>query len=170
MEKVYELCVLFGGNQTDAEIEKLSESVEGLLKEANVETKFSASLGKRKLAYPIAGHTGGEYRVWYFVVAGEAIPPLGEKLRLASTVTRHLLSALAPKIAESRIAKIKDGKGAVTETEERAPVRRRTHERPAEAPKTETIERRAEPARVVPKTSLEDLDKKLDEILESDKL
>ncbi len=171
MEKTYELCVLFGGNLADAEIEKQAGEVSELVKAAGVRVTFSASVGKRKLAYAINGHTSGDYRVWYFVAAPESVPGLNEKLRLSSVVARHLIAVLQMGIAESRIAKIREGKSTVAEAPARTAGWRRTGDhRAADARKSESPEHAPLPAREVKKTSLEDLDKKLDEILESDKL
>lgn len=173
MEKSYELCVLFPGTQTPAEIENLSGQIEALVAAAKADIKFAYSLGRKKLAYQIKGNSHGEYRCWLFSVDSTAIPALTEKLRLSPIIIRHLLTILESDLLAKRLQKAQDIKsGKVREVIED----RRDEEDTIETPKVEKIEA---PEEVVeeapapkdkPKLSLEDLDKKLDEILDSDKI
>ncbi len=173
MEKSYELCVLFAGTQTPAEIENLSGQIEALVAATKADIKFAYSLGRKKLAYQIKNNSHGEYRCWLFSVDSTAIPVLTEKLRLSPIIIRHLLTILESDLLAKRLQKAQDIKaGKVREI----PEDRRDEETPAEAPKVKKIEAKEEVAEEAPapkdkpKLSLEDLDKKLDEILDSDKI
>ncbi len=174
MEKAYELCVLFAGTQTPGEIENLAGQIEALVAGTQAEIKFAYSLGRKKLAYPIRGNTHGEYRCWLFSVDSTAIPALTEKLRLSPIIIRHLLTILASDLLAKRLQKAQDIKsGKVREV-----VADRRDEVPEpETVKVEKIEKVESPiveeihtVKEKPKLSLEDLDKKLDEILDSDKI
>lgn len=164
----YELCAIFGGSQTPAEIDSQAKTIDDLLAAAGAEIKLAHNLGRKKLAYQIKNQTHGEYRLWLFLSDQKTIPALSEKLRLSSAIIRHLLIILSRDAMEKRIQKIKDYKaGKPRETyedksAEPAPA--------AAAPESEL----AVPEPIKPKEkeklSLDDLDKKLDEILESDKL
>lgn len=157
----YELCVLFAGTHTAAEIDEFARAVEALLATAAAEIKFSHGLGRKKLAYPIRGQPHGEYRSWLFVADKSAVPGLNEKLRLAPNVLRYLLLALPEEILEKRIQKVKESK-IIKPREGAAAVK----PLPVAAPVV--------PEPIKPKEkeklSLDELDKKLDEILEGDKL
>lgn len=154
----YELCVLFPGTQTPAEIDERAKQVDGLLAAAGAEVKLAHSLGRRKLAYPISGQAHGDYRWWLFLSDKNALPALNEKLRLNTAVIRHLLIALSSHSLEKKIQRIKEGKTA--KVREAAP---------AELPEAIAVPEAIKPKEKV-KLSLDDLDKKLDEILESDKI
>lgn len=174
MEKAYELCVLFAGAQTPAEIENLSQQIEAMVAATKADIKFAYSLGRKKLAYPIKNNTHGEYRCWLFSAPSTAIPALSEKLRLSPIIIRHLLTVLASDLLGKRLQKAQDIKsGKVREVVED----RRDETRETEEVKVEKVEKIepvvAEEIHTVkekPKLSLEDLDKKLDEILDSDKI
>lgn len=160
MSTGYELCVLFAGTHPPAEIDEFARAVENLLTAAGAEIKFAHGLGRRKLAYPIRGQTQGEYRAWLLAAPKNAVPALNEKLRLNPNVLRYLLLALSEEILEKRIQKNKEGK-PLKVRETAAAVK------PAAAPPVvpEPIKPKEKE-----KLSLDELDKKLDEILESDKI
>ena len=174
MEKAYELCVLFAGVQTPAEIEDMAKQVEAMVASTKADIKSTYSLGRKKLAYQIKGNTHGEYRCWLFLADSTIIPALSEKLRLSPIFIRHLLTILESDLLAKRLQKAQDIKsGKVREVIE--DHRDETPE--AEKVKAEKIEKIEVPAveevhtvKEKPKLSLEDLDKKLDEILDSDKI
>lgn len=178
MTKAYELCALFAGTATPQEIDELAKQVEALLAAAGAEIKFNQNLGRKKLAYKIAGQTHGEYRSWLFLADAANIPVLNEKLRLANFVIRHLITMLEEKTIAKRVQKIAEARlpkraiaeepameAEARETEIKIPVKE-----PEEAPQASEPEAPARPAKEKTKASLEDLDKKLDEILENDNI
>lgn len=177
MEKNYELCVLFPGTQTPAEIDDLAKQVETMVAATKADVKIAYGLGRKKLAYAIQGNTHGEYRCWLFSADTETIPSFNEKLRLSPIIIRHLLTALANDLLAKRLQKAQEIKaGKIRDIPEDKEEKK---ERPGLEPefKIEKIEKidtapGEEKAAIKekPKLSLDDLDKKLDEILESDKI
>src|SRR3989338_1445762 len=136
MEKSYELCVLFAGTQTPAEIEGLAGQIEALVAATQADIKLAYSFGRKKLAYQIKNNSHGEYRCWLFSVDSIAIPALTEKLRLSPIIIRHLLTILESDLLAKRLQKAQDIKsGKVREI----PEDRREEETPAEATKVEKI-------------------------------
>lgn len=179
MQKSYELTVIFSGALTPSEIEEQAKQVEALLAGAGAEIKFSHSLGRKKLAYKIKNFTHGEYRAWLFIVDGKAAPTLNQKLRLSNFVVRHLIVGLPEAVLEKRIAKITEPKTAKPreEREETKRMERTVPETPLAPPPPVSIppqtpaateEIPGRPIKESKKISLDDLDAKLDEILERD--
>ena len=176
MTKSYELCALFSGASTPDEIDEMAKQVEALLAAAGAEIKFSHSLGRKKLAYKIAGNTHGEYRSWLFSADTAGIPELNKKLQLGNFVMRHLITVLdektiakrIQKAAEARLPKREIIEEPATEAEAGAMEEKNAAFEPEEAPRVSEPEAVSRPAKEKTKVSLEDLDKKLDEILEND--
>lgn len=178
MQKSYELTVIFSGALAPNEVEEQAKQVEALLAVTGAEIKFSHSLGRRKLAYKIKNFTHGEYRAWLFTADGKAVPALNQKLRLSNFVVRHLIVALPEKIMEKRIARITEPKTAKPREEREEPkrVERTVPETPLAPPPVSVPPAPPAPSEEIPprpiketkKISLDDLDAKLDEILERD--
>ena len=176
--KNYELCVLFSGVITPAEIETQSRQVEDLLKAAGADIELAHRLGRKKLAYKIPSNAYGEYRVWLFSAEAANIPSLNDKLRLSSFVVRHIITILESDGLAKRLRNIQTGKTAgpkeTTEPAEPAPEEI-IAKAPAPTlapivPEATPAEPAARPTKEKEKLSFEDLDKKLDEILGSDKI
>lgn len=177
MTQSYELCALFSGAATPDEIDEMAKQVEALLAAAGAEIKFSHSLGRKKLAFKIKGNTHGEYRSWLFSADTAGIPELNKKLQLGNFVARHLITVLDEKTIAKRIQKAAEAKAPKREIpeEQLTAIEDEPIEiEPAapaiveEAPRVSEPEAPARPAKEKAKVSLEDLDKKLDEILEND--
>ena len=170
----YELCVIFSGQQTQEEIDETAKQVEALLTGASAEVKFNHSLGRKKMTYKIKDQTHGEYRCWLFLAESENIPELNEKLRLSQFIVRHLITRFENTTIEDRITKIKEAKGPKVETDEEEETTQRTDkaddsDKKEEVKEEEKVEEK-KPSSKEPKISLDQLDEKLDELLESDKL
>ena len=176
MTKSYELCALFAGTATPMEIDEMAKQVEALITASGAEIKFSHNLGRKKLAYKIAGNTHGEYRSWLFTADTAHIPSLNAKLRLANFVARHLITQIeektiakrVQKAAEARLPKRAIAEEPVVEAEVKEVEIKSPAFEPTEAPRVVEPEIPARPVKEKTKASLEDLDKKLDEILEND--
>ena len=172
----YELCVLFSGTITPAEIETQSRQVEDLLKAAEAKIELAHNLGRKKLAYAIKGNTYGEYRLWLFSAEARTIPVLNDKLRLSSFVSRHIIITLESDGLQKRLqntltgktARPKENAGTTEPAVAAAPVAPEPVMAPAVPAGAEETTTR--PGKEKDKLSFEDLDKKLDEILGSDKI
>lgn len=166
----YELCVLFPGSIAPAEIETHSKQVAGLLAETGAQVKVTHAIGRKKLAYTIAGQTHGEYVAWLFEAEPAAVNELNNKLRLSSQTVRHVITKLENVSIEERSQNLKDtkaGKSIASEDAE-AEEPKKTKHSPINAP--QSVIESSEHKKTEKKASLEELDEKLDEILESDKL
>ena len=180
----YELCALLAGSITPAEIEEHVKKIAQFLADAKAEVAFTHAIGRKKLAYTINGQTHGEYMVWLFRAESSAVQPLNDKLRLAPFVVRHVINKLEAVSIDERIIGMQDAKAGKSVAREEAVELKEeekeleTHRRgafsikPAAAPRAAVSpsEHKSEHKKEEKKVSLEELDKKLDEILESDKL
>ncbi|MAG28814.1 30S ribosomal protein S6 [bacterium] len=164
----YELCVLFAGSQTEQEIEEHAKQVDELLKSSESDVKFTHSLGRKKLTYAISGQTHANYRCWLFEAEPESIPDLNEKLRLSQFSIRHLINKIESVSLEDHLKTLEDTKAgkSVSQQEEPEEEVKKEEEKAPEPAKPEPVD----PKKEEKKVSLDQLDEKLDELLESDKL
>jgi len=155
----YELLYIVSNSYTADELKPINEKISSLIKEQGGKITKEESLGKNKLAYPIKQLSHGYYQLYEFDLVKENLLNLNTALKLNKELVRFLIvkkkvkteaalreeKALQEKLAkkkEKEIEKIKKGK-----------------EEDKEKPKKEKG-----------KVSLEDLDKKLDEILGGDEM
>ena len=163
--KMYELMYIIPSRYTDAEVEGVAKTVSGMVEKAGGTIVKTTMLGKLKLAYPIKGIRHGTYALTYFNAEPAIIAELDRALGLADEVLRHTM-LVAKAGAENKKVELNayvaplSEEGRDTRDERRpsapAPVR-------AAAPAPAAAVRPAEPA-----MSIEELDKKLDEILDAD--
>ncbi|MFA6255324.1 MAG: 30S ribosomal protein S6 [Patescibacteria group bacterium] len=152
MTNHYELLYLVGANYTDEELMPIKEKVKELLKKFGGEITLEDSLGKKKLAYPIKGNHQGYYLLMEFNIDGAKLKELNQNLKLTSEVLRHVV--VSRKIETPSLLKTTAAKLKTAEQKER------------EVKITPEEERKTEPEKG--KIKLEDLDQRLDEILEGD--
>lgn len=154
MEK-YELLYILPAKHTEAEM----EAITGKIKDTIVSTGAGAveqhHLGRRKLAYPIKHVRNGNYFLARFEAETPVIAKLNETFRLSGDILRHLIVHHDP-----RLTKIPSF------VEEEAPRREREEERRPEKPAAPIQQAPLQPAK--DKMSMEELDKKLDEMLTDD--
>jgi small subunit ribosomal protein S6 len=137
----YELLYLVAGNYTEEELAPIKEKTKELIKKFNGQITAEDSYGKKKLAYPIKKNNQGYYLIFEFDLAGENLKDLNKNLSLTNEILRHLIAKKSPKAAEVKA--------------------------PRRQPGTEKIETSA--PKITDdkdKIKLEDLDQRLDEILE----
>ena len=144
--KHYELLYILPGKYTEEEMEAISKKINETVKKYGGEITSTDNLGSKKLAYPIGDAQVGNYLVIEFNGEAEKIKDLESELKLTPEVLRFSIALKKLKTQEEIEAeKVRKEKMA------------------ARAEKAE--ETKPEPA---PKVSLEELDKKLGEILEGD--
>lgn len=164
----YELCVLFGGDQTSEEADETSKTVENLLEQIQAQVKFKHSLNRRKLAYAISEQTHGSYYIWLIQAEPSQIQELNEKLRLSQEVLRYITTKLENITIEEKIKQMQEPKKEPDlEKNEPKPEQQAIEEKISEP---EPAKERKEVKKESEKVSLDQLDEKLDELLESDKL
>lgn len=141
----YELLYLVPGTYSEEELIPIKEKVKQLIEKHEGKITLEDSLGKKKLAYPIKQVRHGYYLLDELDLPGENLKKLERDLGLIPEVLRHQVirkKLQAPSLIEITEEKIKKEK---------------TREEKEEKKKTEKD-----------KIKLEDLDQKLDEILEGD--
>lgn len=143
MTNHYELLYIVSGNYTEDELLPIKEKIRELIEKADGKITLEDNLGKKKLTYPIKKTTQGYYLLYEFDLETVALKKLNHVLLLTGEIIRHLItkkSLTAPSMVEI------------------------TQEQVA----TEKIKKQEEKVEKKDKIKLEDLDKKLDEILDSD--
>lgn len=171
----YELLYIVGTQFTDTEVEGVRDVVVKMIEKEGGSVSRTENLGKIKLAYPIKGMRHGTYILVHVESEPEAINKIERSLRLSDEVLRHQIIELpadaknreykinayvAPLSDEARPARRGEGKSesaseASAEPAEKKPV--------AAAASTPAISEDVKPA-----MSMEELDQKLDKILDGD--
>lgn len=141
--KHYELLYIIPNQYAEEEVETVIGKINDLVKKQSGEITLTDNLGNNKFAYPIGGAQSGNYIVVEFNAEPEKIRGLDSILKLAPEVLRHQIYLKKMKTAE--------------EIEE---------ERVRQKKMAEKVT--AEKTALAPKVSLEELDKKLGEILDGD--
>lgn len=154
---IYELLYIIPSNFSDTEIDRIQKSVEERLNQNEAKIEKSEVLGKLKLAYPIKKINHGTYVLVYMEVEGEKIKKIDQDLRLADEVLRHVLVARENGIPSGSY-KLVAYQPPLTTEGKRTMARR---ERPQIQQNTQAPETPAQE-----KMSKEEIDKKLDAILD----
>lgn len=162
----YELLYILPTRFADTEIDGLREKMAKTVEQAGATVTRNESLGKIKLAYPVKQQRHGTYVLVHFEAEPSAVAGLDRTLRLSDEVLRHIIVDLAPG-SEKKTYQIASYVAPLSE--EARELRR--------SPSTDAPPRRPVPviaAPIVPAVSseapmsMEELDKKLDEILDQD--
>ncbi len=152
MEK-YELLYILAAKYTDEEVTALMEKYKGVLTALGAVVSETHNLGRRKLAYPIGHSRNGNYVLFYFEGSAEILAKINDTLRLSTDILRHIVVSRDPHL-----------KGIPSFAE--AP------ERPEEQGEIPRRPRQMAPPAMVPAkagaVSMEEIDKKLDAILNED--
>lgn len=134
--KHYEILYLISSQYSEPEAESIAEKVKELITKAGGKITLKDNLGKKKLAYPIKQIYQGYYLLYEFDLEQKDLKKLNNDLGLTNEILRHLIVKKSAKIPSM-----------VELTKEKV-----------EEEKEEKKERKE-------KVKLEDLDKKLDELL-----
>lgn len=89
--KEYELLYIVGTQFTDQEIAGIQSKIDDLLTQAGAKVLKTQNLGKIKLAYPIKKIRHGSYVLFYFDAEPSVITDINRRLGLAEEVMRHTL-------------------------------------------------------------------------------
>lgn len=159
--KPYELLYIVPAVMTDAEAEAVSAKVSEMISAVGGNIIRTQSLGKIKLAYAINRQKYGFYILTHFDADPATIAKLENALRLHEHVLRHQLIG-RPAGAENKTYKLEAYQSPINE-EGFAPRRleRETKRRP-----NQPAVSAAPLAKSGPEMTIEELDKKLDAILE----
>jgi small subunit ribosomal protein S6 len=143
MTKHYELLYLVPATYTDDELLPVKEKVKDLLKKFGGEITMEDSLGKKKLAYPIKKNFQGYYLLYEFDLEGSKLAELNKNLGMTNELLRHTI--VTKNFKTPTIAQITEAR--------------------AEKEESKAAEEKKEESKK-DKIKLEDLDQRLDEILE----
>lgn len=151
---IYEILYIIPSKFSDSEIDGVIEQKTKALEAADAKVQQTKNLGKIKLAYPIKKVTHGTYVLSYFEHDGSNLKKIDQDFRLADDILRHMVL--------SRPEGIPSTMPSLTSYQEPlSPEGKRT------TPKKEKKVRVAAPTEET-KMSVDELDKQLDEILDSD--
>jgi len=150
MEK-YELLYILPAKYTESEAKVLTDKIGGIVTAAGGTIGATHDLGKRKLAYPIKSLRNGHFILVYFEAETSVIAKLNETFRLSTDLLRHLVVKRDPLLTKiPSLAEVEEGR------------QERTEERRPQPPASRPLP--PPPVKEAPIT-MEELDKKLDEIL-----
>lgn len=161
--KQYELLYIIPGQFDDNEVDGIIKEVATLVEtEASAKITRNESLGKIKLAYIIKKVQHGTYVLVHFEAEPEKIEGIDRAFRLRDDILRHTIVDM-PKGAADRTFEIKTYVAPLSEeARDKRKEKPRAKSKPALPAPTPAVKDGAE------KLSVEDLDKKLDKILEAD--
>ncbi len=185
--KEYELFYLVPSQFTDEEVSGIQKTVAELLKANSATILRDENLGKVSLAYPIKKVTHGTYVIVHFDAEPSVIKELDRRLKLMDEVLRHMLLERAAGAAQKKISLSsyipplnEEGRRTLGEEkkEETARSPRKAPSAPTPKPAPAPVASKPE-AQIAPPTpsattaeeskmSMEELDQKLDKILEGD--
>lgn len=151
--KKYELLLVLPGTLDEKEAETRSNEVLAAVKEKDANAELS-NLGKTRLAYPIKQIRYGYFYTIIFSVESEDLKALQTKLGLIPDLLRAMVTEYNEKFSTSqKISYATNDVGVTTAAvEENEPV----------------VGEEVTPKKVDEKVSMQDIDKKLDEILAGD--
>ncbi len=158
-ETYYELLYLIDSGVKDEDVEGVSSKVKSMIERAEGAVLDSLSLGRKRLGYPVQKQRQGHYLLMNFTMDQSNMKGLNHALTMASEVMRHTM-VLRPK---SFLEK-KDILPAMLEKEREAAHLVTMEREPVVVPESAEIQEQPSPSEVF---SMEDLDKKLDEILKT---
>ena len=148
---LYKTTVIINPKLIDQEISQLKDKLVGLIQEKGGEIKDIKNSQRKKLAYSIDHQDYGVYLSWYFEADRGKIDSINQSLKNEKEILRFLTvllpvrswSDFETKIKKARLTRVKNIKTTQKEDSSKKTTKK--------------------------KVSLQELDKKLDEILESDK-
>lgn len=159
----YELMFIVPGSVDESQVSSVKEKVIALLNEAGAKISLQESQERKKLAYDIKHETYGYYQLVQFDLEKSQMKELEQKLQLNTDILRFLLTKAVVKTAAdlAEEEKIKEKIRA----KQAESVKQELKEAEAKAADEKKIEIKKEEDITKGKLSMEDLDKKLDEIL-----
>lgn len=150
----YELVYLVSATYAEDELVPIKDKVRAAIQKNGGQITTEENLGKKKLAYPVQKVRHGYYLLAEFDLEPEALKKLNNDLKLTGEVLRHLVVT-----KDLRPASLKPLRMPRPETKPEIKIQPFKEELAAKTPSTEPVRE---------KVSLEELDKKLDKILEGD--
>jgi small subunit ribosomal protein S6 len=161
----YELLYIVGTHYTDAEVAEIQAKVAGMLEKVGAKILRNEMVGKIRLAYIIKKARHGSYILVHFDAEPSVIGPFNRQMELTEEILRHTLLLRAPG-AETKKFEIFAYVPPLSDEG------KRIESKPAlvreKSVRSESAEEVLPVDRAEANMSIEELDKKLDEILEDD--
>lgn len=152
---IYEILYIIPSKFSDSEIDGVTKRVSNVLETAGAKVQETKNLGKIKLAYPVKKMRHGTYILTFVEHDGSNLAKIDQDFRLSEDVLRHV------------VVKRPDGIPTMNFTltsyqEPLSPEGKRT------AVKKEPRVKKSQAEPIAEKMTVMDLDKQLDDILDSD--
>jgi small subunit ribosomal protein S6 len=172
--KHYELLTVLPGTLAEDDLMPFVKKIKDILTENKATEIVIEDIGKVRLAYPMNHIRYGYYHNYQFVAPSESLPVIQEKLGLMRELLRKMINTYDPLLREhsikakaaSVVRSAKYGKRREEPKEQRSVSRRKVM---VAKEKKETPTAPAAPTTTpTPDMKMEDIDKKLDELLETD--
>ncbi|MFA6534378.1 MAG: 30S ribosomal protein S6 [Patescibacteria group bacterium] len=162
----YELLYIIPVKYTVDELPAIKDKIRGFLTEHQASLTHEEDLDKRKLAYPIKQVYHGFYGVMEFNLPTRQLKSLNTSLRLAGEVLRHLI--VVKKVRTATEIALEKTRRAKAEAAEEEKLKDKIKAQTPTSPKAFGTEKPAEVKKDSDKgkLSLEELDKKLDELID----
>jgi len=152
----YELTFIIPGSLPEDEHPKIIDKINSLLQQNEAQITSQEDMGKKKFTYPIKHLRHGFYKTMTFDLEPQKLKEIEKELMLDQNILRFLTIKSHQKTKED-IAK--EEKVKAKRVKEKIAERTKQVEEKKEEKKEKTKK---------PKISLEDLDKKLDELLDDE--
>jgi ribosomal protein S6 len=174
----YELLVVFPGTLAETEVGTLADAVKKQVEDIGATDVSMSDLGKSRLAYPMRHIRYGYFRMYRFAAEPTKVPVMQSKILLISQVLRAFVQKFDPSKQAQPLNRIMSDAAIAAEAEEskKAPVVEETAA--PEVVEFQTVAKATTPkstkkeeekvASTTEAINLDDIDKKLDELLESD--
>ncbi len=176
----YELLYILPGTLSENEVPAQIETVKEVITKAGGVDVTITPQGKNRLAYPMKHIRYGYFQLGYFQAKPTDVPEIEAKLKLVDGMLRLIIRSFEQKkkpLTTILFSGMSNSPAAMREeaAEEQAPVRDVAPSVPVEAPadvptvpekKKRTTKKAAEPK--AQEVSLDDINKKLDQLLEND--
>jgi small subunit ribosomal protein S6 len=147
----YELLYLVGATYTEEELSPIKEKIKSMIEKFQGEITLEDNLGKKKLAYPVKKNHQGYYLLYEFDLEGSNLKDLNQNIKLANEILRHVIvkkKLKTPSLLKATKEKLETEEKVAKEEKETAKEKRIQNDKD--------------------KIKLEDLDEKLDQILDGD--
>jgi small subunit ribosomal protein S6 len=151
-QQKYELLYIIPSKYTEDEVKSIMDKIKAIVTDGGLAVSEMHNLGKRRLAYPIKHVRFGNYVLVWFEGDKRAVAKLNEILRLSGDVLRHVIVSFNPLLNKIPNFAEEEAKRPASEESESRPVSSRKPTSQAPVKKDEPV-------------NMEDLEEKLDKIL-----
>lgn len=165
----YEILYIIPNKFTEEEAGGIDEKVKKTISDKGGNITYSENWGNKKMAYPIRGFNHGYYLLHEFDLEGDKLKEINDIFRMDAEILRHQIVKVKRRSPEE-IAKEKEEQKKIVAKEEEEKEKAKEEKEKAEEQKEKAKNKEKKEDEGKKKTDLKDLDKKLDDILDSSDL